>query len=183
MIAKERFQKAFAEGNGSAMAEALTDTFNAFGQPKIDGLTEEEMKGIRLCGYLTLFELCDWWEASGCDGWDERKKASALFAYRNKNLLSEQFKKLTGLDAFPERLPFDANYNLGRRMELKPNRDAYVNAGYAWMPEFTAIMYTEHSTLQQSFIRWFTKEILFKDYPEGIFEGNNDRGTISFPFI
>ena len=180
---KEKFQKAFAEGDGGEMASALGSLFNRFGQPSMDGFTDEEQNALRLCGYLTLFGLCDWWEASDLDGWDDRKKASAIFAYNNKAILSEQFKALTGLDAFPERIPHDEKYNLGRRMCLKPNRERYENSEYAWMPDFTSTMYTEHSTLQQSFIRWFTQAILLKEYPEGTFAGNNDCGTISFPFI
>lgn len=180
MDSKEKFKKAFAEGDGKGMASAIGTMFNTFGSPKMDGFSDEEMNGIRLCGYLTLFSLCDWWERSGLNGWDDRKKASAVFAYRNKDLLQEQFSSLTGLPAFPE--AEQRGYELGQRMRAMPD-SPYSKAGYGWMPPFVTEMCTEHSTLQQSFVRWFTKEILFRDYPEGIFEGNNDMGTVSFPFI
>ena len=180
----EDFKKCLALSDGEGMAEAIGSKCNCFGTPKLtEGLDEKELGILTLCGYLTLFELSDWWEQSELKGWDERKKASALFAYNNRGILSQQFEELTGISMSLKRFDFDRNYSLGNRMKLKPNREMFANAGYPWMPDFTAKMGNEHSTIQQTFTRWFVFEVLFKKYPEDSFAGNNPRGGVSFPFI
>lgn len=178
-------RETLTEEEGKELALNIEDLFNGLGSKAkgiYEGLSAKGKNRMLLCAYLALFDVARWWIANGCDGWDDRKKASAIFAYRNLDFLSERFEETTGLPAMPE-CP-DERYGYFHMMTSGWNQKKYIDSGYEWMLGFMSKWGNAHSTLMQSFIRFMVNEVILPSYPDHKFAGNTSYdGSIAFPFI
>lgn len=183
---KENLEKeTITEKDGADLAVDIESLFNGSGcnaKAFYAEMSKNAQNRFLICAYLALFDAAKWWINSELNGWDERKRASAIFGYRNLDLLSKQYEELTGLQAMPECSDNRCGYY--GVLVNGWNRKTIIDAGYEWILGFAGKWASAHSTLQQSFIRFAVNNILLVKYPDGTFIGNRvyDDG-ISFPYI
>ncbi len=162
------------------MAGKLSQFFNCFGSYSkktadlYASLTDAGKSNYDLIALISMFSLAYEYEEHGLDCWDERKKASEIFSYKNKEFIQGRFNEVAG---FP--ITYDKGEGfLHRALNRKPFRDN----GKAWVVDYLGFWNSEHSTLKQSFINGYVNGVLLPSYGEDKFSPNSDYG-ISFPFI
>lgn len=162
-----------------ALATSIGMFVNCYGGEKkfkdlVDGLNTAALHRFNLVATMIFLELAYDWRTSGCDYWDERKKESMKFAYRNEFFFLDRFKELTGFE-----LPLKTDDSPYKNLHFSHVLDYKVfnDKGQVWLTHFASYWINEHSTLKQNFCRNYVFTVLKPNYPDV------DFGKIYFPFI
>lgn len=172
---------------GYKVASAMEMLFNCYSSySKLAKELYQELKPVgkrRLMALLSIsaFSLCHKWRISGLDDWDDRRKASESFAYKNEGIFEELFNENAGFSI--EKREYNTEYpptdvsciwTTECIQKIKESDSLYL-LGYLskWI--------NCHPTLQQAFFGGCVQGILVDNYKKRLVPPLN-YDCITFPF-
>lgn len=163
------------EEEGQQIGKLIGSAYNTLSYDKLSAELIsflEKLGKIRLQAMIAMIAQENAWEwkCSNFDHWDDRKKASLSFSYKNLDKFKDMFFENAGFAL--EVVRPDENYFL-YAIDKRPIKNTYLKGILVWWM-------TEHSTIKQAFFGTTCKALGFEE--QGYLPPLNYDSLI-FPFI